>query len=80
MKPKYLLVICLLVGFFGCGRWGLAFRPATNAMAPTLTIEDACNVNPFEYSSHPVERFDIVVYQSPDEIKQRMVQLVMFFT
>ena len=43
-------------------------------MAPALTTDDACTVNPFEYSSHPIERFDIVVYEAPDDVKRRTNQ------
>ncbi len=40
-------------------------------MAPTLTTEDMCIVDPYAYSNgHSVERFDIVVYEEPDDVKR----------
>jgi signal peptidase I len=43
-------------------------------MAPTLTVNDACIVNPFAYSNRAAERFDIVVFQAPDDVKSRTGQ------
>ena len=54
---------------------GLAYRPMTNAMAPNLTTEDACIVDPAAYSNgRAIERFDIVVYEMPDNVKRRTNQ------
>ena len=61
-----LLFVFILLSI-GCR--GLVYRAATHAMAP-IDIDDACSVNPFEYSGHPIERFDIVVYEVPDEAKR----------
>lgn len=53
----------------------LAYRPATNAMAPTLTSKDMCVVDPSAYNSGgEVKRFDIVVYEVPDAVKRRTNQ------
>jgi signal peptidase I len=68
---KFLIILFFSIGLLGCGRWGMAFRPNTNSMAPTLDTEDMCKADPFAYSNHPIERFDIVVYQAPEEIKKR---------
>jgi signal peptidase I len=69
-------LVAVFAGFlFLSGCKGLAYRPATNAMAPTLTTKDMCVANPFAYDErHPIQRFDIVVYQEPDEVKRRTNQ------
>jgi len=43
-------------------------------MSPALNIDDAFTVDPFEYESSAVARFDIVVFQAPEEVKQRTKQ------
>ena len=40
-------------------------------MRPTIEVEDTCIANPFAYSSEPVQRFDIIVFQGPEEVKKR---------
>src|SRR5689334_9099540 len=60
----------IVLGCFAIGCKGLVYRVATHAMAPTIDIDDACAVNPFEYSGHPIERFDIVAYEVPDDAKR----------
>jgi signal peptidase I len=47
---------------FGCK--GFAYRNVAAGMAPTLNIDDAFTVDPFAYSNHPVERFDIIVFDA----------------
>ena len=39
-------------------------------MAPAITPNDMCITNPFEYSSKPIERFDIVVFEGPEDSKK----------
>lgn len=65
-----ILVFCCLA--IGCK--GLAYRASTDSMKPTITVNDMCVTNPTAYSSKPIERFDIVVFQSPEEIKKRFNQ------
>jgi signal peptidase I len=61
-----ILVFCCLA--IGCR--GLAYKVTTDNMSPTLKIGDAFTVNPLAYQSDPVERFDIVVFKAPEEIKK----------
>jgi signal peptidase I len=65
-----ILVFCFLA--IGCK--GLAYRASTDSMRPTITIDDMCITDQFAYSSKPIERFDMVVFQSPEEIKKRFNQ------
>lgn len=39
-------------------------------MAPAITPDDMCITNPFAYSSNPIERFDIVIFEGPEESKK----------
>lgn len=61
-----ILVFCCLA--IGCK--GVAYRTPTNSMAPAVTPDDMCVANPFAYSSNPVERFDIVIFEGPEESKK----------
>jgi signal peptidase I len=68
-----LLIFCSLA--VGCGGLGLAFRIPTVNMSPTLNPGDACTSNPFAYSgSAPIKRFDIVVFNAPEETKRQTGQ------
>jgi signal peptidase I len=71
MRKSRLPIIVALLWLSGCGRYGIAFRPSTDAMLPALGRQDMCKANPFAYSNAPVERFDIVVYQAPEDVKRR---------
>jgi signal peptidase I len=64
-----ILVLCFFA--IGCGGPGFAYRIPTENMSPTLDPDDMCLANPFVYASAPVERFDIVVFNAPEEIKKR---------
>jgi signal peptidase I len=61
-----ILVFCCLA--IGCK--GLAYKVTTLSMSPTLNPGDAFTVNPFAYKSNPIERFDIVVFEAPDDMKK----------
>lgn len=39
-------------------------------MLPTIKVGDSCIVNKFAYSSKPIERFDIVVFNAPEWAKK----------
>jgi signal peptidase I len=59
-----LFVCCLAIG---CG---LSYRSASEGMLPTIGLNDALVANPVEYWDAPIQRFDIVVFQAPDEVKK----------
>lgn len=59
-----LIFVCCLVG---CS--GVAYRLPGMNMAPTITPDDMAVVNPVHYTFNDVERFDIVVFEAPEEIK-----------
>jgi signal peptidase I len=59
------LVFCFLA--IGCG---FAYKVPTESMLPTISTNDMCVANPFAYLSKPIKRFDLVVFQAPDEMKQ----------
>jgi len=51
--------VCFIVLIsFGCR--GFAYRNVAAGMVPTLNVDDAFTVNPYAYTNHPVERFDII--------------------
>jgi signal peptidase I len=60
-----ILVFCCLA--IGCG---FAYRAASEGMLPTIGLNDAIVANPAEYWDAPIQRFDIVVFQAPDEVKK----------
>ena len=75
MVTRCLCVFLLFCAASSVACTGLAYRPMTDAMAPTLTTKDMCVVDPFAYSNgKPVERFDIVVYEAPEDVKRRTGQ------
>jgi signal peptidase I len=59
-----LFVCCLAIG---CG---LAYRSASEGMLPTIGLNDALVANPVEYWDAPIQRFDIVVFQTPEDVKR----------
>ncbi len=61
-----ILVFCCLA--IGCK--GLAYKVVTVNMSPTLNPSDAFTVNPLAYQSNPIERFDIVIYEAPEAVKE----------
>jgi signal peptidase I len=63
MRLALLIVLFLATVTAGCS--GLAYRNVTRGMAPTLNVDDAFTVNPWAYSTHSIERFDIVVFDIP---------------
>lgn len=56
-----ILVFCCLA--IGCRGW--AFRVPTENMLPTIKVGDTCIINKYAYTSKPIERFDIVVFDAP---------------
>ncbi|MEP7211465.1 MAG: signal peptidase I [Acidobacteriota bacterium] len=62
-----LVLICGILlfnlGFAGCK--GLAYKNLSEGMVPTIKVNDAFLTNPFEYSGHAVERFDMVLFEPP---------------
>ncbi|MET0754285.1 MAG: signal peptidase I [Pyrinomonadaceae bacterium] len=62
-----ILVFCCLA--ISCRGW--AYRVPTENMLPTIKVGDTCIINKFEYSSNPIQRFDIVVLNAPDDLKKR---------
>ncbi|CAN5459260.1 N/A [soil metagenome] len=63
-----ILIICSLA--IGCTGW--AFRVPTDNMLPTIKIGDTCVINRFEYSSKPIERFEIVAFNAPEWAKKQV--------
>ena len=59
-----ILISCSLV--ISCTGW--AYKVPTANMLPTIQVGDRCLVNKFDNS--PIERFDIVVFNAPDEIQE----------
>ena len=59
-----ILVFCCLA--IGCK--GFAFRVPTENMLPNIKVGDTCIVD--QYSSAPIERFDIVMFNAPEWAKK----------
>ena len=53
---------------FGCS--GLAYRNPTENMKPTITPDDMCVVNPIAYTTGEIQRFDIVIFEMPEQLKK----------
>jgi len=67
------LAVCVIL--FSCslliGCKGIAYKVVTANMSPALNPGDAFTANPFEYSDgSTVKRFDIVVFQAPEDVKK----------
>lgn len=62
------IILALGIATFGCK--GLAYRVSTDNMLPTISQNDMAVNAPGYYSSNPVERFDIVVFQAPEFAKK----------
>jgi signal peptidase I len=60
-----LFVCCLAIA---CG-W--VYRSVAGNMLPTIQIGDSVVINKYAYDSKPIERFDIVVFNAPEEHKPR---------
>jgi signal peptidase I len=60
-----LFVCCLAIG---CR--GVAYRAASEGMLPTIGTNDMCVANPLAYVDSKVQRFDIVVFQAPEDVKR----------
>ena len=60
------LVFCCL----GISCTGWAYKVPTGNMIPTIQIGDTCIINKFEYLSNPIQRFDIVVFSVPENVKK----------
>src|SRR4051794_6040903 len=56
------LIFVFILLSIGCR--GFAYRNVSAGMAPTLNGDDAFTVNPFAYSNHAIERFDIIVFDA----------------
>ncbi len=67
MRRRIALVSALL---FLTGCHGLAYRNPTENMTPTITPQDMCIVNPFAYSMGEIQRFDIVIFEMPQSVKE----------
>lgn len=63
-------VVCTILAFcclaVGCSGW--AYKITTDNMFPAMKTGDICFVNKFDDSA--VQRFDIVVFNAPEDIKQ----------
>ena len=60
-----LITLCLTIS---CR--GLAYRNPTENMLPTISPKDMCVVNPVAYTTDKIERFDIVIFEMPEELKK----------
>lgn len=40
-------------------------------MEPTISLNDMCVANPVAYTGDDIKRFDIVVFQAPEDVKER---------
>jgi len=60
------VVSVLLLSWFlsGCSKW--AYKVPTDAMEPTIKKGDSIWVDQQYYSSHPIERFDIVMFMASE--------------
>src|SRR6266498_2569897 len=54
----------LLLFMSGCSNW--AYKVPTVAMEPTIKKGDTIWVDHSFYSSHPIERFDMVLYEAAE--------------
>lgn len=61
-----ILVFCFLA--IGCQGW--AYKVPTANMIPTIQIGDTCIVNKYEYVANPIQRFDIVTFKAPEDVKK----------
>lgn len=57
-------LICLLLILTGCSNW--AYKVPTVAMEPTIKRGDTVWVDHSFYSSHPIERLDLVMYEAAE--------------
>ncbi|MGI8668920.1 MAG: signal peptidase I [Aridibacter sp.] len=66
-------IICTILSFclFAIGCKGLAYRSSNESMKPTINLDDMCVANPLEYVVDNIQRFDIVVFQAPEDVKER---------
>jgi len=62
-----LFVCCLAIS---CNGW--VYRVPTGNMMPTIQIGDSVVINKYAYVSSKIERFDMVVFNAPEEIKKRL--------
>lgn len=60
-----ILVFCCLA--IGCK--GFAFRVPSENMLPAIKVGDTCIVD--QYSSSPINRFDIVMVNAPEELRKQ---------
>jgi signal peptidase I len=67
VNRKLVLIACVLL-FAGCS--GMAYRNPTENMMPAISPNDMCVVNPIAYSTGEIQRFDIVVFEMPDQMKR----------
>ncbi|HEX8734797.1 MAG TPA: signal peptidase I [Pyrinomonadaceae bacterium] len=65
-------LVCAILAFccLATGCKGFGYKVTTENMSPALNIGDAFTVNPFADKSEPIKRFDIVVFQAPEETKK----------
>ncbi len=71
MKRTSLVSVIFVFCLFGIGCRDLAYRMPTNSMLPTISKNDMAVNAPNYYKNNPIERFDIVVLEMPDFVKQR---------
>ena len=60
------LILGLSLILAGCTGW--VYKVPTEAMMPTINPGDMVVVNKYAYSSDEIERFDIVVFNAPNEV------------
>jgi len=63
-------IVAISILLVGCSRW--AYKVPTVAMEPTIKPGDTVWVDHGYYTSHPVERFDMVLYK---KIVKRVIGL-----
>lgn len=63
------LAVCGLA--VGCSP-GIAYRVPTESMLPTIDSDDLCVANPLAYSFDEVQRFDLIVFSPPEEMRKRV--------
>jgi signal peptidase I len=66
-------IVCtiLFFCFLAIGCRGTVYRVATEGMLPTIGINDMLVANPVAYWNTSIQRFDIVVFQAPEETKRQ---------
>jgi signal peptidase I len=63
------LVLSFCLTLTGCTGW--VYKVPTGSMMPTINPGDMVMVNKYAYSSGEIERFDIVIFNAPDEVIAR---------